>query len=84
MFLASLSLFFALLIPCSGSRYVAGVGGDGVKEANVANEKRDEQDVVEEEDCSSRSGSWLDQLWGRLNEIVDCDHFGDHVCAVAN
>ena len=81
---ASLSFFLALLVPSGASRYVAGVCGDGVKEANVADEERYEEDVVKEEDCCCRSRSWSYKVWGRIDEIVNCDHFGDHVCAVAN
>ena len=77
--------FLALLVPCCTSGYVTRVCSDGMKKASIAYKERYEEEVVEEEyRCSrSRAGSYK-KAGGRTDEIVNCDHFRDHIGAVTD
>ena len=77
--------FLALQIPCFASGYVARVRDDRLDKSRVADEKRNEEEIVEEQNCSSRSRSRLyEKVWRGIDEVVYRDHFCDHICAVPN
>ena len=77
--------FLALLVPCWASGQIAWVRGNRLDESSVADEKRYEEKIVEEQNCSCSSRSSLgDKVRRWIDEVVDRDHFGDHICAVTD
>lgn len=79
------SILPSLLVPRCGSGHVARVHGDGLNEPGIANENEDHEKVVENQNGGSRSGSRLYEKVGcRIDEVVDGNQFGDHICAVSD
>jgi hypothetical protein len=85
VFLAARNFFLAFLVPCCASGYEPRVRDDRLDKASVADEKRYDKEIVEQQDCSSRSRSRLyKEVWRRVDEVVYPDHFCDHICAVTD